>query len=45
MQNQQDRLMVRSVKGDGITPNWNYEPVETGPYNPLSNFAAKSFKP
>jgi choline-sulfatase len=40
MQNQQDRLMVRSVKGDGITPDWNYEPMETGPYDPLSDFAA-----
>ena len=30
MQNQQDRLIIHSVKGDGVTPNWNYEPVETG---------------
>ncbi len=42
MQSQQDRLMIRSVKGDGILPNWNYEPVETGPFNPLSDFAEKS---
>ncbi len=41
MQSQQDRLMIRSVKGDGILPNWNYEPVETGPFNPLSDFAEK----
>jgi len=40
MQNQQDRMMIRSVKGDGVAPNWNYEPLETGPYNPLTDFAA-----
>ena len=39
MADQQDHLMLRSVKGDGIKPDWNYEPVETGTYNPLSDFA------
>jgi choline-sulfatase len=41
IQNQQDRKVVRSVKGDGITPNWNFKPVETGPYDPFSDFTAK----
>jgi choline-sulfatase len=45
IQNQQDRLVIRSVKGDGVTPNWNFEPIETGPYNPLSDFSPKSSKP
>jgi choline-sulfatase len=45
MQNQQDRLMIRSVKGDGIAPNWNYEPVETGPYSPLSDFSSDRLAP
>jgi choline-sulfatase len=40
IQNQHDRLMVRSVRDSGTTPDWNYEPVETGPYNPLSDFNA-----
>jgi choline-sulfatase len=43
IQNQQDRALVRSVKGDGVAPNWNYEPVETGPYNPGTDFAARSW--
>jgi choline-sulfatase len=45
MKNQQDHLMIRSVKGDGIVPDWNYEPAETGPYDPLSDFVAKGYKP
>jgi choline-sulfatase len=45
IQNQQDRKVVRSVKDDGIAPNWNFEPVETGPYNPFSDFTAKGYKP
>ena len=38
IQNQQDRKIILSVKGDGIAPNWNYRPVETGPYDPKSDF-------
>lgn len=41
LRNQQDRKVIRSVKGDGVAPNWNYEPVETGPYNPGSDFSAR----
>ena len=44
IQNQRDRKVIRSVKGDGITPNWNFAPVETGPYDPLSDFTAKGPK-
>jgi hypothetical protein len=41
MADQQDHIMVRSVKGDGIKPDWNYEPVETGIYDPASDFGIK----
>lgn len=41
MADQQDHIMLRSVKGDGIKPDWNYEPVETGIYNPSSDFGPR----
>ncbi len=41
MQNQQDRLIIHSVKSDGVAPDWNYQPVETGPYDPLSDFSKR----
>jgi choline-sulfatase len=37
---QQNRSIVRSIKDHGSAPHWDYEPVETGPYDPLSDFTA-----
>jgi hypothetical protein len=40
LKSQQDRSIVRSIKDHGSAPHWDYEPVETGPYDPLSDFTA-----
>jgi len=43
LQSQQDRLMVRSIKNQGTAPHWDYEPVETGPYNSVSDFTDRCY--
>lgn len=40
MQNQQSRLIVRSMKDYGGAPHWEYEPIETGSYNFRSDFTS-----
>ncbi len=40
IQSQQSRRVVRSIKSSGGEPHWDYEPIETGNYNPNSDFAA-----
>jgi choline-sulfatase len=39
IQNQQSRRVVRAMKDYGGAPHWEYEPIETGSYNPDSDFA------
>jgi len=38
LQNQQSRRVVRSMKDYGGIPQWEYEPIETGTYDPDSDF-------